>query len=83
MLMFCYYSSSPEDISVSDPSLDSLMMSQSCDVMAHVMVGNASYQEQHQPQQLVTMDAVEPIVDMETVEQLSQLSQRLSSSTVG
>ena len=81
--MFCYYSSSPEDISVSDPSLDSMMMSQSCDVMAHVMVGNASHQEQHQPQQSVTMDTVEPIVDMETVEQLTQLSQRLSSSTVG
>ena len=54
-------------------------MSQSCDVTAHVMVGNASHQEQ---QQSVTVDTIEPVVDMEIVEQLTQLSQRLSSSTV-
>lgn len=46
-------------------------------------MGNASQQEQQQPQQLVTMDAIEPVVDVETVEHLTQLSQRLSSSAVG
>ena len=74
-----YYSSTPED--ASDPSLDSMMMSQSCDVTAHVMAGDASQQEQQQ--QSVTMDTTEPVVDMETVEQLTQLSQQLSSSAVG
>ena len=57
-------------------------MSQSCDVTAHVMVGNASHQEQQQPQQSVTTDTIQPVVDVETVEQLTQLSQRLSPSTV-
>ena len=58
------------------------MMSQSCDLTAHVMVGNASQQE-HQQQQLVTMDTTEPVVDVKTVENLTQLSQRLSSSEIG
>ena len=74
-----YYSSTPEDIS--DPSLDSLMMSQSCDLTAHVMAGDASQQEQQQ--QPVTMDTTELVVDVEIVEQLTQLSQQLSSSAIG
>ena len=55
------------------------MMSQSCDLTAHVMAGDASQQE-HRQQSVTT---AEPVVDMETVEQLTQLSQQLSSSAVG
>lgn len=47
------------------------------------MAGNASQQEHQQQQQLVTVDTTEPVVDMETVENLTQLSQRLSSSEIG
>ena len=57
------------------------MMSQSCDLTAHVMAGDASQQEQQQ--RSVTMDTTEPVVDIETVEQLTQLSQQLSSSAIG
>ena len=69
----CY--SSGED---SDPSLDSMMMSQSCDLTAHLQAGSAS-QEQHQS---VTMASVEPVVDTATVEHATQLSQRLSQATM-
>ena len=75
------YFSTPEDNS--DASMDSMMMSQSCDLSAHVMVGNPTQQEQQNQQWSVTMDTIEPVVDMETVEHMTQLSQQLSSSAIG
>lgn len=69
---------------MSDASMDSMVMSsQSCDLTAHVMVGNASQQPQQQHQQSVTMDTIEPVVDTETVEHMTQLSQQLSSFAIG
>ena len=60
-----------------------MMSSQSCDLSAHVMAGSASQQEQQHQQQSVTMDTIEPVVDTETVEHMTQLSQQLSSSIIG
>ena len=73
-MVYTGYYSSEED---SDPSLDSMMMSQPRDRMTHLQAGSAS-----QEHQSVTMATVEPVVDIATVEHTIQLSQRLSQVTM-
>jgi len=76
LLLFLIVTHSTEE--ESDPSLDSMMMSQSCDLTTHLKVGSASQQ-----QWSVTMETnKEPVVDIATVEYTTQLSQRLSQATM-